>query len=227
MSGLVLGVEVGAGERERAHADDASDVGRRRLRLVASPSGGTSEAPFYAFTLHERGGHSTTIDTTVRAGPPIVLKRNEPVSIMVVNETPEPTAVHWHGIELDSYFDGVAGFSGTARRVSPVIAPRDSFEARFTPPRSGTFIYHTHVDEPRQQPAGLSGALLVMDPDRPYDASTDIPVLITTPRSPDAARRAVLLNGKLPAAPVELRAGVPHRFRLINITISRPGIRVE
>jgi len=66
-----------------------------------------------------------------------------------------------------------------------------------------------------------------MDPDRPYDASTDIPVLITTPRSPDAARRAVLLNGKLPAAPVELRAGVPHRFRLINITISRPGIRVE
>jgi hypothetical protein len=37
----------------------------------------------------------------------------------------------------------------------------------------------------------------------------------------------VLLNGRLPAAPVELRTGVPHRFRLINITISRPNIRVE
>ena len=227
MSGLVLGVEVGARDGERTQGDDPSDVGRRRLRLVASPSGGTPEAPFYAFTLHERGGHPTTIDTTTRAGPPIVLKRNEPVSVMVVNRTPEPTAVHWHGIELDSYFDGVAGFSGTGRRLSPVIAPKDSFEARFTPPRSGTFIYHTHVDEPRQQPAGLSGALLVVDEDRPYDPASDTPVLITTPRSPEVARRAVLLNGRLQPPPVELRVGEPHRFRLINITIGRPGIRVE
>ena len=80
-----------------------------------------------------------------------------PVSITVVNSTPEPTAVHWHGIELESYFDGVAGFSGNASRASPIIAPADSFEARFTPPRAGTFIYHTHIDELRQQPAGMAG----------------------------------------------------------------------
>ena len=190
------------------------------------PAGGTESEPFYAFTLNE-GGAETPIDTTVRTGRPIVLKRNEPVSITVVNRMSEPTAVHWHGIELDSYFDGVAGFSGDARRLSPAIAPSDSFEARFTPSRSGTFIYHTHVDEPRQQPAGLSGALLVVDEDKPYDASTDIPVLITTPRIAEIARRAVLLNGRLEMPPVELRAGFPHRFRLINITIGRPGIRVE
>jgi len=123
--------------------------------------------------------------------------------------------------------DGVAGFSGNVRALSPVIAPRDSFEARFTPPRAGTFIYHTHVDEPRQQPAGLSGALLVVDPDQPYDAATDVPILITTPWTSEIARRAVLLNGRLPALPAELRVGMPHRFRFINITISRPGIRVE
>ena len=225
MTGLVLGVEV-APRGANPRAKKASDVGRRRLRLLVRPAGGTESEPFYAFTLNE-GGAETPIDTTVRTGRPIVLKRNEPVSITVVNRMSEPTAVHWHGIELDSYFDGVAGFSGDARRLSPAIAPSDSFEARFTPPRSGTFIYHTHVDEPRQQPAGLSGALLVVDEDKPYDASTDIPVLITTPRSAEIARRAVLLNGQLEMPPVELRAGVPHRFRLINITIGRPGIRVE
>jgi FtsP/CotA-like multicopper oxidase with cupredoxin domain len=225
MSGLVMGVHVEprAGDSDR---EDASDAGRRRLRLLARPAGGTVDAPFYAFTVQERGAEPP-IDTSVRNGPPIVLLRNQPVSITVVNRTPEPTAVHWHGIELDSYFDGVAGFSGRGRRLSPSIAPGDSFEARFTPPRSGTFIYHTHVDEPRQQPAGLSGALLVVDADRPYDPSTDIPVLISTPRSAEAARRAVLLNGRLAGAPVELRTGVPHRFRLINITIGRPNIRVE
>jgi FtsP/CotA-like multicopper oxidase with cupredoxin domain len=225
MSGLVMGVQVEprAGDTDR---ENGSDAGRRRLRLLARPAGGTVDAPFYAFTVQERGAEPP-FDTTVRSGPPIVLLRNQPVSITVVNRTPEPTAVHWHGIELDSYFDGVAGFSGRGRRLSPVIAPGDSFEARFTPPRSGTFIYHTHVDEPRQQPAGLSGALVVVDADRPYDPSTDIPVLITTPRSAETARRAVLLNGRLPAAPVELRTAVPHRFRLINITIGRPNIRVE
>ena len=225
MSGLVMGVEVAPRPNTRG-GEPASDAGRRRLRLLVRPAGGTDIEPFYAFTLHERDAEPA-IDSTVRNGPPIILKRNEPVSITVVNRTSEPTAVHWHGIELDSYFDGVAGFSGDTRRLSPMVPPSDSFVARFTPPRSGTFIYHTHVDEPRQQPAGLSGALLVVDEDKPYDVSTDIPVLITTPRSAETARRAVLLNGRLEVPSVELRAGVPYRFRLINITTGRPGIRVE
>ncbi|HJU68277.1 MAG TPA: multicopper oxidase domain-containing protein, partial [Gemmatimonadaceae bacterium] len=224
MNGLVVGVTVEP--RGAATLRPASDDGRRRLRLLVRPGGGTTELPYYAFSLHERGAEPA-VDTSRRSGPPIVLRRGEPVSIMVVNRSPEATAVHWHGIELDSYFDGVAGYSGENRRLSPAIAPRDSFDARFTPPRSGTFIYHTHVDEPRQQPAGLSGALLVVDPDRPYDASTDIPVLITSPRVPEVERRAVLINGELAPAPVEMRAGVAHRIRLINITVARPGIRVE
>ena len=226
MSGLVVGVNVKPRHGGDPKTTDAAYVSGRHLRLLVRPGGGTADEPFYAFTLHERGTEPA-LDTTIRSGKPIVLKRGEPVSIMVVNRTPEPTAVHWHGIELDSYFDGVAGFSGSTSHLSPVIAPRDSFEARFTPPRAGTFIYHTHVDELRQEPAGLAGALLVVNEDRPYDASTDIPVLITTPRNAETARRAVLLNGRLPAAPVELRAGVAHRFRLINITVSRPGISVR
>lgn len=224
MSGLVIGVHVDPRRGGDASVKETSNT-RRRLRLLVRPGGGTAEEPFYAFTLHERGPEPA-LDTTIRNGRPIVLTRGEPVSIMVVNRTPEPTAVHWHGIELDSYFDGVAGFSGAGRRLSPIIAPGDSFEARFTPPRSGTFIYHTHVDEPRQQPAGLSGALLVVDDASRYDASTDTPVLITTPRSQELVARTVVLNGRLSAAPVELRAGVPHRFRLINITLGRPSISV-
>ena len=226
MSGLVVGVAVEPRAAGQVSTPESVDEGRRRLRLLVRPSGGTAARPYYAFTLHE-GGAEPGVDTTARSGPPIVLRRGEPVSITVVNRAPEPTAIHWHGIELDSYFDGVAGFGGSSRRLAPVIAPSDSFEARFTPPRSGTFIYHTHVDEPRQQPAGLSGALLVVDPNRPYDPATDIPVLISTPRTPDVARRAVLLNGMEAPLTTELRVGVPHRFRLINITIGRPGIRVE
>jgi FtsP/CotA-like multicopper oxidase with cupredoxin domain len=156
-----------------------------------------------------------------------VLTQGNPVAITVVNHTPEPTAIHWHGIELDSYFDGVAGFSGTPQRLAPVIAPGDSFEARFTPPRAGTFIYHTHVDELRQEPAGMSGPLIVLEPGQRYDPATDIPVLISSPRDSAEQRQFVLLNGRRAPAPVAVRVGVPLRLRFINITLGRPSLRVE
>jgi FtsP/CotA-like multicopper oxidase with cupredoxin domain len=226
MNGLVVGVTV-TPRAGAAGAPDAGDAGRRRLRLlVRENAGGTSDSPFYAFALHE-GGDEPPPDSGLRVGPPIVLMRGEPVSITVVNRTPEPTAVHWHGIELESYFDGVAGFSGAGTRVAPVIATADSFEARFTPPRAGTFIYHTHVDELRQQRAGLAGALVVLEPGARLDPATDVVVLITSPSDSTEAAAAVLLNGRLTPAALGFRAGVPHRVRIINITVGRPGLRME
>ena len=102
--------------------------------------------------------------------------------------------MHWHGIELESYFDGVAGYSGDERRITPAIPSGGSFDARFTPPRSGTFIYHTHVDEVRQQQAGLSGALLVVDDPAAYNPARDWVLLITIPRNNEDVNTFVLLN---------------------------------
>jgi hypothetical protein len=46
------------------------------------------------------------------------LVRGEPVHITVLNRRAEPTSIHWHGIELDSYFDGVSGRSDPQRSCS-------------------------------------------------------------------------------------------------------------
>jgi FtsP/CotA-like multicopper oxidase with cupredoxin domain len=226
MNGLVVGVTVTPRTGDPG-ARDVGDAGRRRLRLlVRENAGGTEDAPYYGFALHESGAEPPP-ESGHRVGPPIVLTRGQPVSITVVNRTPEPTAVHWHGIELESYFDGVAGFSGAGTRVAPVIAPADSFEARFTPPRAGTFIYHTHVDELRQQRAGLAGALVVLGPGARLDPATDVILLITSPSDSAEETRAVLLNGSLTPGPLAFHAGVVHRVRLINITTGRPGLRME
>ena len=40
--------------------------------------------------------------------------RGQPTSIIVINRTAEPSQVHWHGLEIDSYYDGVAGLAATA-----------------------------------------------------------------------------------------------------------------
>jgi manganese oxidase len=143
-----------------------------------------------------------------------------------VNELPEATAVHWHGIELESYYDGVAGFAGSGRRTAPAIAPGDSFEARFTPPRSGTFMYHPHADEVRQQQAGLTGALLVVDAPTAFDPTKDIVLLISVPRA-EADAGVVLVNGSKSPSALNLRVGERYRLRIVDIHTFRPSMIVR
>jgi FtsP/CotA-like multicopper oxidase with cupredoxin domain len=224
MSGPVMGISVLPKEGDSAAADEAAP--RRKLRLVARvDTGGTPQEPAYGFTL-EDGKTATPASPPYLPGPTIVLKRGEPVSITVDNQLPEATAIHWHGIELDSYYDGVAGFAGSPGRLAPAIAPGKTFEALFTPPRSGTFIYHTHLDEMRQQRAGLTGALLVVDDPAKYDAQRDLVFLVTVPRR-DADSAQVLLNGSPAPAERELRAGQRYRLRFVNIHTFRPSMRIR
>ena len=223
MAGPVIGIIV---RPARTDANASEPAIRRRLRLVARvDSGGTEAEPAYGFTL-EAAGKTTPPAPPYLPGPTIVLRRGEPVSITVENRLPEATGVHWHGIELDSYYDGVAGFAGTGGRIAPAIRPGESFEARFTPPRAGTFIYHSHVDEVRQQQSGLSGALLVLDNPETYNPTQDILLLITTPRR-IADDGVVLLNGTPAPAVREMHVGERYRLRLINVHVSRPNLRVR
>ncbi len=220
MGGLVMGIEVRGREHPGAHVAESA---RRKLHLVAqSISGGTDSEPSYGFALHE-GTQSVTPNTQLLPGPTIVLERGQPVGITVVNHLAEATSVHWHGIELESYFDGVADFSGNGAHVAHAIAPNDSFEARFTPPRSGTFMYHPHADEMRQQRAGLTGVLLVVDDAAAFDPTHDIVLMLTVPRL-GANRGSVYINGSLTPPPLELRVGERYRLRLVDVHTSRPSM---
>jgi FtsP/CotA-like multicopper oxidase with cupredoxin domain len=224
MNGLVMGVIVRG--KPAAAAAQAGAATRRALRLLVRPSvGGSATKPYYAFSL-QTGGAEPPPDSGLHLGPPLVLTRGEPTSITVVNELDKPTAVHWHGIELESYYDGVAGFAGSGTKIAPVIEPGGSFDARFTPPRSGTFIYHTHVDEMRQQQAGLNGALIVVDDPAKYDRTHDIILLISVPRKA-AQSDVVYLNGSATPAPLDMRVGDRYRLRFINIHVFRPSMRMR
>ena len=81
-------------------------------------------------------------------GPTLVLRRGEPVEITLVNRLTEATAIHWHGMELDSYYDGVHGWSGLGTRITPIIKPGDTFVVRFTPPR----YRNVHLSHPPARP---------------------------------------------------------------------------
>jgi hypothetical protein len=168
--------------------------------------------PSMSFVLEE---HGRQVKSGRDLSPELDLTRGEPVAITVVNHLAEPTSVHWHGIEIqDSYMDGVAGFSGAGRRLTPEIAPGDSFEVRFTPPRSGTFMYHAHVDEVREQLAGLEGALIVRDPGSALSVDDHVFFLKGLPLS---RVHPLEINGQMNPDTVIMHVGQPARLRFLSL----------
>jgi manganese oxidase len=230
MGGMVLGVSV---RPKTPNTSVTNLVPTRHLVLTAEVAGqsthkaqdeslGTVKA--YRYVLGDRATNPP-LDRAV--GPPIVLMRGQPVSITVRNRLPETTSVHWHGIEIDNYYDGVAGFGTDGLRVSPMIAPGQEFEAILAPPRAGTFIYHTHMNDLQQVMAGLSGPLIVVNPGETFDPDRDHIIFVTHPRSSDDQGKFVLVNGLNPAESLELWSGVKQRFRLVNFHTFSANLRFE
>ncbi len=88
-------------------------------------------------------------------GPLIRATAGDRVRVVVKNDLPEPTSVHWHGVRVPNDQDGAAGVT------QPPIAPGATWTYEFVVPDPGTFFYHTHVEADRQQALGLYGALVV------------------------------------------------------------------
>jgi FtsP/CotA-like multicopper oxidase with cupredoxin domain len=157
-------------------------------------------------------------------GPPLVLTQGESTAIRVVNHLSEPLAVHWHGMEVDSYYDGAPGVSGSDQQLLAPIQPGGSFVARFAPRRSGTFIYHTHFDDLKQLSSGLYGPLIVLPPGEMFDPNTDR-VLVISRAGP--GETPIWLNGSRSPAMGALRVGRTYRLRIINILPENPPVDVQ
>jgi FtsP/CotA-like multicopper oxidase with cupredoxin domain len=211
MAGLVLGIQ--AAPRPGDPAEEARPD-PRRLALYVQEGPRRHRAPrALGFVLGRDGPPAR--DSVEQPGSLLVLTRGEPTDITVHNRLREPTAVHWHGIELESWSDGVPGWSGIGTRVAPMIAPGDSFVARLTLPRAGTFIYHTHLNDIEQVTSGLYGPIVVLEPGQRFDSATDHVFLSSWDGDADPPR--VLINGDSLPRPETLRAGATHRFRFVNI----------
>ena len=219
MGQLVVGITVPEGAHLKTRGPWHAD---RKLELDITDRGG---APRYLLAVHENG-HPDSQKKPGLTGPPIVLTRGQAVEIKVVNRLTSTTAIHWHGMELESYYDGVPGWSGTAKQVTPPIAPGASFVARMTPPRAGTFIYHTHWHDPLQLTNGLYGPLIVLPPGEKYDPTHDLTFLFSIGNFGTLQDLAVI-NGTPQSKTMRLKTGQTYRFRLINISANNQGMQVS
>ncbi len=224
MGGLVMGITVVRGASPEVAPVEAKNARKLQLAISENPE----KIPLYRVELNDPAVPRKPDEKKQPAllGPPIILIRGEPVEIEVKNQSSNPTAIHWHGIELESYYDGVPGWSGSGQQVTPPIAAGTSFIAHITPPRAGTFIYHTHWHDETAIRNGLYGPLIVLEPGQKLDPDEDRTFVFSVGIYPPLGFM-MLINGQPGPDPLTLRTGKRYRFRLINITDEGSDLRVR
>lgn len=96
-------------------------------------------------------------DTGSSLGPIIRLRRGQRVRIELLNDLPEATTIHWHGLHVPDDMDG---------HPRHAVAPGRRYTYEFTIlNRAGTYWYHAHPHgrTGAQVYRGLAGLLLVSD----------------------------------------------------------------
>ncbi len=88
-------------------------------------------------------------------GPLIRVTEGDKVKILIKNNLPEPTTIHWHGIQVPNNMDGIPD------ETQKPIQPGEIFTYEFVAKPAGTYWYHSHFDSDKQISVGLSGAFII------------------------------------------------------------------
>ena len=166
-------------------------------------------------------------------GPLIRVRRGDRLIVRFSNQLPQPTTVHWHGVQVPIQMDGVPGIS------QPPVEPGGTFTYDFVVPDAGLFWYHPHVMSAAQVGFGLYGPLLVEDPADTVKVNDELVLVLSDIaledksgelQSPDSGGilgalfgregNHVLVNGRKRPT-VSIRSGALQRWRIVNAAKSR------
>jgi FtsP/CotA-like multicopper oxidase with cupredoxin domain len=156
-------------------------------------------------------------------GPLLRVRRGQPITLDVVNDTNARDIVHWHGLHVPPEVDGVYD-EGT-----PAVPPHGRQRYVFTPSPAGTRWYHSHDmpmrDLTRGTYTGQFGMMIVEDGGDSGAYDLEVPLLLhewdprfTRSGPLDVEFRAGSINGKMLGygEPVRVRAGQRALFRIVN-----------
>ncbi|HEV2642990.1 MAG TPA: copper oxidase, partial [Candidatus Elarobacter sp.] len=143
-------------------------------------------------------------------GPQIRVREGDRVRVNLINNLPESTAIHFHGLELPNAMDGVPFIT------QPPVKPGEKFTYEFTVPMGnhGSHMYHSHHNSTKQVSLGLLGAFIV----EPRDASSEPHADIDYVMILNDGLNGFTLNGKgFPATePIVAKLGQTVRIRFMN-----------
>lgn len=105
-------------------------------------------------------------------GPTIEAFEGDTIRVIFKNELPEPSSIHWHGLEVPNNQDGAGG---TTETPTP---PGGTHVYEFTLYQTGTFMYHTGYNVMKQEALGLGGIVVVHPKVRQRELDKDVAILL-------------------------------------------------
>ncbi|MDY2585987.1 multicopper oxidase domain-containing protein [Winogradskyella aquimaris] len=104
-------------------------------------------------------------------GPVLEFYEGELAIINVTNKMDEETSVHWHGLILPNFYDGVPYLN------TPPIEPGETFQYRIPINQSGTYWYHSHTM--LQEQKGVYGSIIIHPKEKTLEYDKDLVVLLS------------------------------------------------
>jgi len=132
-------------------------------------------------------------------GPTLKAEVGDKVRIILKNELPESTSIHFHGLETPNSMDGVPDITQTP------VKPGTSFVYEFVAKGPAVGMYHSHQNAVVQVPNGLAGAFIIGHEPVPsgVTVSQEIPLMLN-----DSGTIGLSLNGKSFPATTPIVAGL-------------------
>ena len=103
--------------------------------------------------------------------PTLKFKEGKTAVIYVTNKMDVETSIHWHGILLPNFQDGVPYLT------TPPIKPNSTHKFEFTLTHSGTYWYHSHTN--LQEQKGVYGAIIVEPKTKTIDYDKELVLVLS------------------------------------------------
>ena len=104
-------------------------------------------------------------------GPVLEFNEGDLAIINVTNKMDVETSVHWHGLILPNFYDGVPYLT------TPPIEPGTTFQYRIPINQSGTFWYHSHTM--LQEQKGVYGSIVIQPKEKTLQYDKDLVVVLS------------------------------------------------
>ena len=111
-----------------------------------------------------------TVNGTI-PGPTLAFTEGEYAVIYVKNEMSVETSVHWHGLLLPNFYDGVPYLN------TPPIEPGHTQKYEFLIKQSGTYWYHSHTM--LQEQSGVYGSIVIQPKEKSLEYDKELVLMLS------------------------------------------------
>jgi FtsP/CotA-like multicopper oxidase with cupredoxin domain len=164
-------------------------------------------------------GEATLVNGAL-PGPTIRYREGDSFRVTVNNRLAVPTSVHWHGMIVPNYMDGVPGVT-----QAPLV-PGASIFYEYPLRQAGTYWYHSHYE--LQEQTGLAGPLIIEARNEPHAYDHDVVVFLSDWLNQPPETVVPQLRMQQPPTPATMMRRAPGGFALpsgkpFEVDVNYPG----